>query len=136
MWLDVVLYSQIRRIMATQGPLPNNMLSHGRKTACFFQREHKSGTTSWKLKVLYFQCNSNVLLPQTPVMFKCYSFFLTFQTVTGRKILFYCTFIDNNNIFCSGTSTQRRTEGKKNAKPQLSGWTCDGSFSFWSLTVI
>ncbi|KAE8284537.1 Homeodomain-interacting protein kinase 1 [Larimichthys crocea] len=58
LYLGALLYQginehdMIRRIMATQGPLPNNMLSHGRKTACFFQREHKSGTTSWKLKEL------------------------------------------------------------------------------------
>ncbi|TKS82885.1 Homeodomain-interacting protein kinase 1 [Collichthys lucidus] len=58
LYLGALLYEginehdMIRLIMATQGPLPNNMLSHGFKTSWFFKREHKSGTTSWRLKEL------------------------------------------------------------------------------------
>lgn len=82
MWLDVVFYLQMRYIVETQGLPPDSLLAAGYKTGCFFERDFKSSTRLWKLKVppllclsvLHLLWNSNVLLSLTPDGFKCSSF--------------------------------------------------------------
>lgn len=104
--LDVMLWFQMMQIVQLLGPPPDQLLSAGLTTACYFEKKLDSSVSVWKVKVVLFYLFSKVN-PSQPTTYKDSPTGRTWITAKHYKCLNYLYCRQWHNIIKRQGTLQR-----------------------------